>query len=610
MEYDCLFGVQMPLDTITRRALLKLLAGGAVAPLTGCSLLCKGLRPRCPHDPSISDPQGPLTIDVHAHIFNGSDLQVSEFLSKVVGRSVRSELRGFVDAFSDLLQFLSWRLAPSAEKEFAALDAYDQMLASCNRVEHTALLERVRQKDYDLGRTQLQAALNASLRNFGTPLQSRGQFSAPFLRGVQDEIRDMPPLQPSWRQHRAARQQTTTETSDRQTLQGRTSARAYIDFALHFFAHRYVNALDYLETYSAPSRRKVDLLVASLVDYDWWLARGRRTEVSLAQQVALMERIAITTQGRVHGFVPFCPFREAMTSRGSAAGESLTLVRDAIENRGFLGVKLYPPMGFAPYGNGALQVWRGKASLPEASQERGFGERLDAAMRSLFVWCRANGVPVMAHTNHSNGPYDEFEDLAGAQYWDRALKEFPGLTISFGHFGDTDTADHGGERAKAFVALMTSAAGSPGRKTFADSGFFADALTQTDKLRDTLLDLYGAAEGGLLAERLMYGSDWEMLATQVDADQYFYRFGTVLEYIDGALRERRVRGLLPSEAFFGWNAVHYLGLIAGSKARQRIEKFYRVHRVPVPNWMGKVDRATLSLRQLEAKVRLTEPRQA
>ena len=583
--------------TINRRAFLRLFGVAGLAPLAGCSLLGKGVLQRCPHDPAISDPQGPLTIDVHAHIFNGADLQVAEFLSRVVARSTQSELRGVVDAFSDLLQFLSWRQAPNAEEELTALAAYEHVLANCNRVEHAVLLEKARQKDYDLGRAQLQAALNASRQSFGTPLQPRGRFSVPFLLGVQAEIRDMPTLQRSWRQRRAVSQAPTSDGSDRQTLQGRTSARSYIDFALHFFAHRYVNALDYLEIYSIPSNRKVDLLIPSLVDYDWWLARGRRTEVILTQQMALMERIAVATQGRVHGFVPFCPFREAMTRRGSAPGESLTLVRDAIENRGFLGVKLYPPMGFAPYGNSPLQVWQGKPSLPDAAQERAFGERLDAALRSLFVWCSDNDVPVMAHTNHSNGPYEEFEDLAGAQYWDKALKEFRGLRVSFGHFGDTDTADHRGERAKAFVALMSSTSGSPGERTFADSGFFADALTQTDKLRDTLLALYGSTSGGLLAERFMYGSDWEMLATQVDADSYFYRFGTVLDYIDGARRGTRVRGLLPSEAFFGWNAVHYLGLTSGSKARERLEKFYRAHRIPTPDWMVKVDRAPLSLRR-------------
>ena len=137
---------------------------------------------------------------------------------------------------------------------------------------------------------------------------------------------------------------------------------------------------------------------------------------------------------------------------------------------------------------------------------------------------------------------------------------------------------------------MSGAAGAPGEHAFADSGFLADALTQTDKLRDTLLELYRSSPGRLLPERLMYGSDWEMLATQVDADRYLDRFISVLGQIDDALPEARVRGLPPSGAFFGWNAVSYLGLAAGMRTRARLERFYQKHRVPAPDWMIKVDR--------------------
>ncbi len=573
---------------MNRRTLIGML-GAALLPVGGCAGFLSCTRSRCPHDPAISDRDGPLTIDVHVHVFNGADLQVAEFLSQVTTRSKESELGVFVDALGDVLQFLAWQVAPGAQEEFTALAGYERLLAGCDRGGHAALFKKAQQDDYDRGRRQLQDAVNASQQRFGVPVQPRGRFSAAFLRGVHAEIRDMPPLRPDWRQRRVSGPRVAPAEADLQITQGRTSARSYIDFALHFFAHRYANALDYLETYSVPSSRKIDLLVSSLVDFDWWLARGRPTKVSLADQVALMERVSVLTQGRIHGFVPFCPFRELMTAR-SGPGESLALVQDAVENRGFLGVKLYPPMGFAAYSNGPLRVWQGKPTLPEAAQDPGFGERLDRALSTLFEWCVAQQVPLMAHANRSNGPYTEFEDLAGAPYWSQALAKFRGLPVSFGHFGDTDTADHQGERAKAFMALMSETTGTPGARAYADSAFFADALTQPDKLRDTMLELYRSAPGRLLPERLMYGSDWEMLTTQVDADRYFDRFGSVFRQIDDALPGARPRGLRPSDAFFGWNAVSYLGLAAGTRSRARLEKFYRKHGLPAPDWMIKVDR--------------------
>ena len=91
--------------------------------------------------------------------------------------------------------------------------------------------------------------------------------------------------------------------------------------------------------------------------------------MSLAQQTLVMARIArrkIDDGPRVHGFIGFDPLRKALYDRGKhKADESdpLAIVRTAIEvnevpadgsataSGGFIGVKLYPPMGFQASGN-------------------------------------------------------------------------------------------------------------------------------------------------------------------------------------------------------------------------------------------------------------------
>ena len=75
----------------SRRAFLAALAALAPMPAHAQAALL------CPADPTISNPASPLTIDTHAHIFNGSDLQVKEFLSQTtVGPE--SELYPLVNA--------------------------------------------------------------------------------------------------------------------------------------------------------------------------------------------------------------------------------------------------------------------------------------------------------------------------------------------------------------------------------------------------------------------------------------------------------------------------------------------------------------------------------
>jgi hypothetical protein len=89
----------------------------ALAPLPVLSRVA----PLCPSDPTVSNPDAPLTIDTHAHFFNGRDLQVREFLSQTtVGPD--SELYPLVKAMSAVLQVIAWHLAPDARSELRRLE--------------------------------------------------------------------------------------------------------------------------------------------------------------------------------------------------------------------------------------------------------------------------------------------------------------------------------------------------------------------------------------------------------------------------------------------------------------------------------------------------------
>jgi predicted TIM-barrel fold metal-dependent hydrolase len=245
-------------------------------------------------------------------------------------------------------------------------------------------------------------------------------------------------------------------------------------------------------------------------------------------------------------------------------------------------------MGFAPWGNSGKTLWQGKASLPAAASDPNFGKKLDAAMGRLFEYCVANDVPVMAHTNHSNGPYEEFKDLAGSTYWKLALERFPDLHVSFGHFGDTDPEDHSGDRTLPFVQLMSQTAGFPGANAYADSGYFAGVLMNQGKMRDVLMSLYGV-EKQIMLERLMYGTDWTMILPQKSVERYLSDFMDVMRRIEQAQPGIGARRTSLSNAFFGRNATEYLGLRKGRGNRGRLESFYSQRKLDPPDWMKKVD---------------------
>nr|WP_315597677.1 amidohydrolase family protein [uncultured Cupriavidus sp.] len=557
---------------IDRRSFLTTLAAAfASVPSLG------GAKTLCPDDPTISDLTAPLTIDVHAHIFNGRDLQVRKFLSKTLVKQ-GSELYPLVDVMGAVLQTVGWHLAPSASREKNALETYAARLKECKGSEQLkTVTSQAFDVGYQLGKRELEGAVN---RVSQSPQAAAVLGPAPGdAIGLAAAVSALPATYQEFEE---------TRSDSLHVLGSNPTVLGYLRFVLNNFNYRHVNAIDYLTTYSRNSSRKIDLLVASMVDYDWWLAQGRHTPTTMEEQIDLMGQISVLLGGRVHGFVPFCPFRETMTKRKDGFGDSMRLVRRAVETQGFIGVKLYPPMGFAPLGNRGKTVWKGTPGLLPAAYAPAFGDRLDASMRSLFKYCCDNDVPVMAHSNHSNGPNDALMDLAGSEYWALALKEFPTLRVSFGHFGDTDTELHRGDRSLKFLELMSATKGAAGINAYADSGYFAGVLLNQPKMAEIMQKLYAASQDHVLRERLMYGTDWTMILPQKNVDRYLADFIELMGRIEAEETGVVVRQTTLTNAFFGKNAVDFLGLMPGMPTRMRLENFYADNHVSTPDWTRKV----------------------
>jgi len=80
---------------------------------------------------------------------------------------------------------------------------------------------------------------------------------------------------------------------------------------------------------------EVDIFIPLMVDMELWLNDPIKT--SIPQQIVEIEKLIRAFPGCIHPFAPFCP-RRAVRNAGTA-GDPLIFVKDAIENRGFIGVK-------------------------------------------------------------------------------------------------------------------------------------------------------------------------------------------------------------------------------------------------------------------------------
>jgi hypothetical protein len=540
-------------DLTRRQALATIGGAGASLGLSGCSTPITAL---CPGDPTVSDPTTPLTIDVHTHVFNGSDLQIYGFYKWVLSRGTSSDLARILDA-------LGRSFAPSAAQEMAALQQVEDALRNCNTSTLAQVLNTHREENYQRFRSDLQAA-------------SRRVRATRLVRSDTELDRQIDTLPKTYSGYRSLRRGRMRFAASSSITAGD------LDFVFRNFQFRYVNVYDYLLEYSTGRARKIDLMVAHLVDFDWPIGGGTQTTTSLRDQIRVMERISQLTGGRVLCFAPFDPMKEVAFRLGLTAESSLQTVQDAILYHGFIGVKLYPPMGFAPFGNAALAhgFWN-KPWIPEPLRRDDLGQRMDDALSGLYAWCVSNGVPIMAHSNHSNGPSDAFEDLASARNW-RGVTGIDGIRINFGHFGNNRLSGDSQE----FCNYMNT---TTGRYLYADAAYFSEILDQPTKLKNFLMRLYRDTKSkgdAALAQRLMYGTDWEMIVREGrSSGDYLARFETMFSELDSY--DLGAKGHL-SDRFFGANAAMFLGLGPNEPNRIRLDRFYGLSAKPA--WMSKVDR--------------------
>ena len=141
---------------------------------------------------------------------------------------------------------------------------------------------------------------------------------------------------------------------------------------------------------------------------------------------------------------------------------------------------------------------------------------------------------------------------------------------------------------------MRSSSTDPGRFAYADAGYFVEVLGKEAALQAQLRQLFEetANKGNAaLANRLMYGTDWEMTLTEGTITDYLADFVHLFGQLEAgpALRAAGIAGL--ASKFFGDNAAAWIGLGKGGAARQRLDAFYAAHKVPVPDWAKKVDGA-------------------
>ena len=542
--------------------------------------------------PPTSVPRETALIDVHNHLFNGSDLPTVRFIKIVVlahypKQSIRTLDIDDPDTLDGLLALFTWIVgrtkAPSADEEIAVLRGRRALVRNLQTTE-----------------------------NEDAVVSAVATFSAVGAMGVSDE-NSAKGVRKIRRAILKAAGEDSLAVSDKDltdqeaNLIARKAYRSKFDLGLMlrwfglFTRYRYSLA-DQLAADHARQGFKPLLLCPAMIDYDNWL--GEHVEKSpLPAQVKVMGELSRRRAGpAVHGYVGFDPLRQVLFDEARFSKYNpLDLVRTAIRDEGFLGVKLYPPMGFRAIGNASevCQTYPDDAIFksllsgqPDDPRTKGcnprpadgsvrVSEKLDGAMNRLFSLCVAEDACVIAHANDSNGAAKEFSHRADPEYWISAFKAFPRLRVCLAHFGHFASRSAGAPDGTVLPeaswewTLGRYLSSKPNSHVFADVSFLTEIFDQSpDELTNyTKTMRRWISEFDPECRQLMFGTDWTMLGTSSSYDHFA---SGLYEYF------RTSVGLSADQLsrLFVGNAVVFLGLRRGDPSRKRLLGFYAKNKLP------------------------------
>lgn len=525
----------------------------------GGLLLASAVSPPAAAQPAGAVFTGQVVVDVHCHVFNASDLPITGFLAHHVPG----------------LAEVSGQISPLPEAVLRRLVGFV----------HGLLNRRTPGAAEDL---QTLTAATAAGTSFG-PVR-------PFQLSPQDLVKLSPLVDEIGALFRIGSSKL------------RDSVKRLADVIALVTAPRATVAATLVHDYPG-----VDLFTPCLIDYDYW--SSDHPETSAADQIAVHGALARASMrglvgragARLHPFVAFDPLREVMDNPPSRApyrpygpgtepfvpGQpyrcpsigagapalpapgprtgALALVRHAIEQAGFAGVKLYPPVGFLPFDNTG---WLGKDSQRARD--------LDAALTALYAYCQAEEVPITAHASPANGYALGYGDLARPDNWIPVLKRYPDLRLNLGHLGHGHGIDaNRGVKACEAWLRQGSALIAACRNVYADLSN-SPLVYDPDYASRLVANLKALqATNPRLLKRLMYGSDWWMNRFGTGFGEAVTRFTRVFEDAFGP----EVR-----QDILGRNALRFLGIldddnrfVVRNRNRGRMSRLYGTE---PPGWLG------------------------
>lgn len=533
-----------PIDPRRRHALALLSALG-IGSVTGCKL---GSMTHA-SEPDENGLVSPLilprinlpahSIDVHTHFFNASDASVIGYFTHSVNHD-SPRLERFLERMEGVLKALV-SIAPSARSELDQLEALDRQKLSPDSRDAVLELQENAERTRIAKAIARQMRVSGVTQEFGNGFDSNKGFQA--VPSDEDDIRRL--LDPD-------------SEDENKSLVSRGAVVAGVFRFLGCMLQRRSTSLRSFQR--GHGGRGISAAFGALVDFDHFYTDLARSP--LADQVQLHSRLARQFRGFMLPLFAYNPWADI-----KSGGANLRLLTEAVEKHGFIGAKIYPPVGFLPTGN--------EVRIPGLDPKE-----LNAALKRFFLECNRLAIPVMAHANSTQGRDYEADQNSRPDVWraliDEMAKDGKVPLLNLGHFGGNGGDGVNGASNDWPVRFAELMRGNGGEGIYGDIGKWSD-------LRDCriggkgckpALDRLAEAKHAFpsLDRRLMYGSDWFMMIKEADWKRWPEDIASAMRATDFDL-----------DRLFHRNAMECFGLLPGGANRGRLETFFAGE---LPAWMS------------------------
>jgi predicted TIM-barrel fold metal-dependent hydrolase len=253
-----------------------------------------------------------------------------------------------------------------------------------------------------------------------------------------------------------------------------------------------------------------DVIVALMMDIT---KGGNQDQALFNQQIKDTADQIPRYPGRILPFIAVNPLRD----------DHRLIMERALLSNGFVGVKLYPSLGYSVN------------SQP---------------MQEVYRYCHTRDIPILMHCSNGGFYADEaFRKNSEPKLWKPILKKFKGLKICFGHFGGAESLCGADIEPNSWTQQILELMENPENKgVYADISFHSEPMKNGAMENNYFKNLKLLLNSQVFGDRILFGTDFWLVRMVLTEKNYW-------EYFESTLNDKNLFVKMTST-----NPKRYLGI--------------------------------------------------